>query len=314
MFKIKKSLFGQYESINIYNADKSTYLQIINGFGGIVNHFQVGNSPFSFIQGYANAEELTTKNPFFSRSAKLFPFPNRLNQGRYSYQGNEFQLAANFSWSEHAVHGLLYNQPLSLVDQHAEENFASVTLRFETDHLDEGYPFAFALDITYRVDASGQLSFTTKVHNTGTQTMPLGDAWHPYFNLGTSLDMCELSMSLNSALEQIDDLPTGNKEHHDRFDVPTSLQGIVLNNCFEFDNASSNHITLSRQDGMAKVEVEMDASYRFVQFYIPNSESTLAIEPMTCPADAFNNQMGLIHLEPAQQQVFTWHCTAQYLG
>lgn len=314
MFKINKSLFGHLESININNADKGIHLQIINSFGGVINQFQVSNSPFSFIQGYGDCEELITKNQFFSRSAKLFPFPNRLNQGLYHYQDTKYQLPANFKWSEHAVHGLLYNQPFFLVEEIADSDFAAVTIRFETDRLHDGYPFAFTLDITYRVEANGTLEVTTQVKNHSTQPIPIGDAWHPYFNLGTELSCCELTLPPCYVLEQVDDLPTGNKEHCDQFSAPASLQGISLNDCFEFKNHSSNSTMFSRSDSSASIEIELDENYRFLQLYTPASESTLAIEPMTCPADAFNNQIGLIHLEPNQMRSFTWQCRAQYIS
>lgn len=111
MFKIINEKFGNIDSVTLINHQHGIELQIINGFGAVINKYTVNNSPFSFICGYQNYDELINQHPFFSRSAKLFPFPNRLNLGRYSFDNQNHQLPANFPWSDHAVHGLLYNQP-----------------------------------------------------------------------------------------------------------------------------------------------------------------------------------------------------------
>ncbi len=111
MFRIEKEKFGELDSININNKEEGIEIQIITQFGSIINKYIVNHSPFSFISGYKSYQELIETNPFFSRSAKLFPFPNRLDKGRYSYRSHSFQLPANFPWSDNAVHGLLYNQP-----------------------------------------------------------------------------------------------------------------------------------------------------------------------------------------------------------
>ncbi|NOH96054.1 aldose 1-epimerase [Vibrio sp. 99-70-13A1] len=314
MFKIINENFGSLDAVTILNSQHGIELQIINGFGAIINKYIVNNSPFSFICGYKDSDDLIKQNPFFSRSAKLFPFPNRLNNGRFQFNDQTHQLPANFSWSEHAVHGLLYNQAFSVVDSSADESKASVTVQYSTQKLHDGFPFAFVLSVTFTIDIAGLLTCSTSVHNQGDATFPFGDAWHPYFSLDTQREHCTLTMPTCLELEHVNDLPSGQKHAFNAFSKGGSLANQILNNCFEFEGNTPINLTLERADAKACLHYQQDSSYPFIQLYTPTKEQSIAIEPMTCPADAFNNKIGLLTLEPQQTQTFSWQCQAQYHG
>ncbi len=312
MFKVIKSNFGEFKTITMVNSEFGIQVELIQDFGAIINQYRVNHSPFSFIVGYQDSHDLIQSHPFFSRSAKLFPFPNRLKDGHYSYRQRHYTLAANFPWSDHAVHGLLYNQPFELIAQEANKEYAEVTLRFEATKLTDGYPFAFRLDVRYHIDYQGVLSCNTTITNLGTEHFPFGDAWHPYFSLGCELEQCQLTMSPHSELEHQHDLPTGEFICTDVFSAPTSLKGMSLNHCYQFNDPSEQTLMLTRDDKRASLRFEQSKGYSFVQLYTPPSEPSIAIEPMTCPADAFNNHIGLLELAPEQSVHFHWQCQAQF--
>lgn len=312
MFQILRQKFGKLDAIEITNDVQNINLQVIHGFGAIINKFTIKNSPFSFISGYEDFNDLIEQHPYYSRSAKLFPFSNRLENGRYSYQSNNYTLPSNFPWSEHAVHGLLYNQPFDIINSHATEQSASITLRYSTHHLHSGYPFAFQIDITYRIDLQCVLSCTTKITNLDNRPLPFGDACHPYFSLGCKLEKTTLTMPSCQKLQQIDGLPNGHSHLFTDFAQPCSLAERPLDDCFEFETIYPIQLSFERMDKVAKLTFTQDASYRFIQLYTPSSESSLAIEPMTCPANAFNNQIGLLFLTPGESSTFHWQCQAQY--
>jgi aldose 1-epimerase len=66
------------------------------------------------------------------------------------------------------------------------------------------------------------------------------------------------------------------------------------------------------QDGKAEVIVQGEkgtlhywqetgaGKYNFLQVFIPPLRHCVALEPMTCAPDAFNNGMGLARLEPGE--------------
>jgi aldose 1-epimerase len=312
MFKIVQGNVGNLRSISLLNFKMGIEVEIIQDFGAMINKYSVNHSPFSFIVGYKDYDELINQHPYFSRSAKLFPFPNRLKCGRYQYAQREFTLPANFSWSEHAVHGLLYNQAFELIDTVAGETFAQIQLRFQTQSLHSGFPFSFQLDVVYRVDNTGQLSCHTQITNQGLHSFPYGDAWHPYFSLGTALSRCTLTMANALELEHYDDLPTGNTNPNHPLNQTISLQDAKLNHCYQFATENEQQIEFCRVDHIAKIIYQQDRHYPYVQLYTPQSEASVAIEPMTCPADAFNNKIGLLELEPNQSASFQWQCCAYY--
>lgn len=315
MFKININDHEGMEVINIANAQFGIELDIIASFGAIINRFVVSNSPFSFIAGYRDHQDLLDTHPFFSRSAKLFPFPNRLASGRYQFAGQSYQLAANFPWSEHAVHGLLYNQPFHIKVTDANVEQASVTLSFVSSQLDNpGYPFPFTLEVEFVINTSGKLTCRTSITNTGASDLPFGDAWHPYFSLGVERSELLLNMSPCHEWLHEQDLPTGEKRPFDQFTQAISIEGHELNHCFEFDSSSDAKLTLSRTDDKACLHFAQDAHYPFIQLYTPASESSIAVEPMTCPANVFNNGFGLLVLKPGKTQTLEWHCQAIYHG
>ncbi|MEX3074251.1 aldose 1-epimerase [Vibrio alginolyticus] len=312
MFKLIKSNFGQFKSTTILNNNLGIQLEIIQDFGAIINKYKVHHSPFSFIKGYQDSDDLIKSHPFFSRSAKLFPFPNRLNSGRYTYKQQTYTLAANFPWSDHAVHGLLYNQPFELITYETTDDHAEAVFRFETTKLDDGFPFAFRVDVCYRIDSHGILSCNTIITNLGTEHFPFGDACHPYFSLGCELEQCQLTMSPHRELQHEHDLPTGVLVKSNAFSAPTSLKGLILNHCYQFSDPSKQTLMLERSDKGAALRFQQNEGYSFVQLYTPQSESSIAIEPMTCPADAFNNQIGLLELAPDESMQFGWQCQAYF--
>ncbi|MDR9827728.1 aldose 1-epimerase [Vibrio sp. FNV 38] len=313
MFKINIDNPSGLEVINITNPQFGIELEIIASFGAVINRYIVNNSPFSFIAGYQDHKDLVENHPFFSRSAKLFPFPNRLERGHYTFAGESYQLPANFPWSEHAVHGLLYNQPFFIKATQADEHHAQVTLTFDSSQLDvEGYPYPFRLEVTFSLDTAGVLQCGTKVFNLGETAMPFGDAWHPYFSLGVARNAFTLEMSPSHEWLHIDDLPSGEKQPFSQFNQPNTLDGVDLNHCFEFDHPTQSQIELKRIDGKAQLIYTQPSGYPFVQLYTPNSESSVAVEPMSCPANALNNGFGLLVLEPGETSSFLWQCQAKY--
>lgn len=314
MFQISKTKFGHFAAIEIKSITYGIELQIIHSFGAIVNKLIVNNSPFSFIAGYQDAQTLQQQHPYFSRSAKLFPFPNRLQHGTYTFQDKQYQLPANFPWSEHAVHGLLYNQAFKLVKSECNHESASVLLRFSTPNLHQGYPFAVQIDILYQIDLHGTLSCTTDIKNLGQHLIPFGDACHPYFALDCPLTETQLTMPECQLLELVDDLPSGNSSAFSDYVSGQVLTSEPLNHCFKFTDNKVVELCFERVDKKASLSYQQQACYPYLQLYTPDSEHSLAIEPMTCAANAFNNQIGLQTLAAQQQVSLQWQCQAHYQG
>ena len=72
----------------------------------------------------------------------------------------------------------------------------------------------------------------------------------------------------------------------------------------------------SSDDGTA-VTLWADEAYGWVQVFTGDTlpaaarRRGLAVEPVTCPPDAFNSGVGLLRLEPGQSHTATWGLSLQ---
>lgn len=97
----------------------------------------------------------------------LIPWPNRIANGCYRYQGQEYQLPINEHGSKAAIHGLLAWRDWQI----SELSATSVTL---TAFLPPsyGYPFMLASQVVYSLNARTGLSVEIASQNIGTVAAP----------------------------------------------------------------------------------------------------------------------------------------------
>jgi aldose 1-epimerase len=72
-------------------------------------------------------------------------------------------------------------------------------------------------------------------------------------------------------------------------------------------------VTISGLHGRPDVTVWADQAFGWVQVFTEKGEDEgvegtrgIAVEPMSCPSDAFNSRDGLVVLEPGQSWTGTW--------
>lgn len=262
------------------------------------------------IDGYRTPDEWTTHSGY--KSSKLLPFPNRIKDGNYVFRGKTYQLPINRPKENHAIHGFFYNQKSCLIrhENIDEEMVVEIESHYKGDIA--GFPFPFSTVCIYRL-RSHQLSCTTIVLNESTDTaMPLGDGWHPYFQLGnnTIINDCYLQLPMSQQY-LLDDrkLPTGETIENPFFQILHRIGEQQLDNTFGIIKpAQSNEVRtiLQAPDKTFKLLISQqigEKAYNFLQVYTPPHRHSIAIEPMTCAPNAFNNGIGLIVLEPKQKYV-----------
>jgi aldose 1-epimerase len=175
-----------------------------------------------------------------------------------------------------------------------------VTVSYQYKKEYDYYPFSFQLDITYQLDAPDQFSVFVEIKNTGTGNMPFGFGWHPYFCLGEPVKNLSLQFpKVKRVLLNKNIIPTGEKEGYEVFENLSKVGVTILDDCFVLDNPQGDTaaITLWSEKQQYGVKVWQEASadkFPFIQIYTPSNDlNYLAIEPMTCSIDAFNNGDGL---------------------
>lgn len=241
-----------------------------------------------------------------STGAVLLPWPNRIAGGRYRFDETEYQLPLSEPAKGNASHGLVRWVRWDLAGQ----DDSSVTLQHDLVPQ-TGYPFELHLQISYSLDAGTGLRVDTEVVNTGRTAAPFGAGFHPYLDLGDhDLDTAELLVPAAVVLDT------------DEHQIPTGSRPVAGT---EFDFGTIRPIGAVRLDhgfaeltGTAAVlrteqralELRWDTAYRYLQVFTPPfltpGRNAVAIEPMSCPANAFNSGDGLIRLEPGQRWTGSW--------
>lgn len=250
------------------------------------------------------------------RGQPLLPWPNRLGDGRYVFGGQTLQLPIDEVERGNAIHGLTRWMNWSLAEQAADRARWELML-----HPQPGYPFALWLSIAYQL-SDGGLNVRTTARNVGSDRLPFGAGFHPYFTVGTPfIDSATLRMAARSSLELDAErrLPTGRvvpvAGSENDFREARSIGAAVLDACLtdlDRDREGRAQVTLADPGSGKSVVVWMEERFRYLQVFSGDTlvadrrRRGLAIEPMTCPPDAFRSQTDLIVLEPDEVVSLEW--------
>ena len=205
------------------------------------------------------------------RGQVLAPWPNRLAGGRYEWDGQELQLPVNDAASGSSIHGLVRWASWHAVEREPERVALEHML-----HPQPGYPFALRLRIEYRL-ADASLSVRTEAENVGGRACPFGAGHHPYVLAPTG---------------SVDDL---------------ALDGEPVG---ERQLDETRHRPGGWRVEVGKVAVWADASWPWQQVFtgdLPDVRRRgLAVEPMSCPPQAFRTGEDVIRLEPGERWSGEW--------
>jgi aldose 1-epimerase len=233
----------------------------------------------------------------------LFPFPNRIRQGRYTFQGTSYQLPQNSRGQ--AIHGLVIAARFRV--EAAEATAEGAHLRCVIAHADlpdaAGYPFPFRFVVDYYLRSTA-LTLTVSATNEGDAAMPFGFGIHPYLNAplspqGRHRD-CLISAPVSAQWELDATLvPTGRR-------VPLAADHPLRTLAPFADRTYDDVYTgIATVDGWStcrlvdpavpmEVAVEADANFREIVVYAPPGQDVVCFEPYTCTTDAFNlNERGV---------------------
>jgi len=242
--------------------------------------------------------------------AVLVPWPNRLRGGKYTFDGKAYQLPLSEPPTGNAIHGL--GRWARWVPVRHETSAVTLALDIVPQ---AGWPFEVRVEVTYALDAVGGLAVTGVARNTGTGRAPFGAGFHPY-----------LSTRGHGIGEVTVKVPARDRIVLDEAKVPVGMQSVAGT---PYDLRRGRRLgALRLDDGFAGLstaggrgavlvrtrsggaQVWFDETFRFVQVFTPDLVAGglpgVAVEPMTCPADAFNSGTGLIVLTPRDSWTGSW--------
>lgn len=292
------------------NKLNGTRVIILPEYGALLHEFsvQIPEGRFNIIDNYPDKASLDAELTKSYKSCKMSPFPCRVPAGRYQHAGRDFELEKKLRDGA-SIHGLLYDKVFKRVDDFADETQASVVLKYVYNRDDSGYPFTYRCEIRYALMADDILQIQTTILNLDDEDIPLADGWHPYFRLGAPVDQLMIRLSSNTMIEFNDQLvPTGQLLPNNRFVEEERLGETMLDNCF-IVNRQDNYAacTLFNPQNNLSISFFPDASYPYLQIYIPPHRNSIAIENLSGAPNCFNNKMGLIQLQPGHSKTFTLH-------
>lgn len=243
----------------------------------------------------------------------LIPFPGRISDGRYTFDGQSLQLECNDKEGPNAIHGFVRSLPWHVREAHP--NKVAFEIRLDADtYAERGYAFSLAVGVMYELGASG-LTCTFTVKSVGQQAAPGGVGFHPYFTVGTTLiDEAEAQIPGSGYLEFNERLVltgailnvAGTPWDYRRF---REIGHQRFNHCYVQLERNAQGIataSLRHPAGGRVIDVTMDSAFSAVVVYTGDTigdapRTAVAIEPMTCASDAFNHpDWGLKRLVPGE--------------
>jgi aldose 1-epimerase len=248
----------------------------------------------------------------------MAPWPNRLDGGRWNYEGQTLRVPITIHDQQNANHGLLEFAEYHLVELNQASDRASVTLA-ATIYPRLGYPFLVETAVTYALSADG-LTVTHEAKNLSAKAAPYGVGGHPYFQIsGTPTEALELTCPAQSYLEVNErQIPVGKAPvEASRFDLRSGarVDASFLDHGFTdlARDADGLARTYLRSSNGGEIEVWQDASFKHVVIFTPDFYPTkngsiyaAAIEPQTMGANGFNTGDDLLWLEQNQEFRASW--------
>lgn len=279
------------------------YRAVITESGAALRHLSFEDE--DLVDGFGEDEMAS-----LGRGQLLMPWPNRIEDGRYSFGGKEHQLALTEPKRHNASHGLARWAAWSVLEHTA----TSVALTYRV-MAQSGYPWLLDLHVQYDVSADG-LTVTQSATNLSDSPAPYASGAHPYLTVGAPLDDCELLLPAGTRgladPERL--LPTGREDVEGTdydFRVWRPVKEAVFNDAFT---------DLRRgRDGRAEVVLRadravllwVDEQHRWLQLYSADDVAghdrrSLAVEPMTANANAFRTGEDLVTIEPEDTFSAVW--------
>lgn len=253
----------------------------------------------SILDGYRTPQELDSNR--WSKNVVLFPFPNRLRDGRYQWDGHTYQFPVNDARTNNALHGFGATKPMRINQLDLSPEGATIGCEYQDSGDHPAYPFPFTFNIQFSIDRRNQFTAVMAFQNDGTEPIPVGLGWHPYFSLSEKVDELKLLFP-PCEMVGIDQrmLPNGKRYAYDQFAELKPLGANTLDNCFALseDRVEASVYMHGDKGEMRYWQETGKNKYNFLQVFTPPYRTAIALEPMTCNVDAFNNGEGLIRLEP----------------
>jgi aldose 1-epimerase len=250
--------------------------------------------------------------PHRYRGDLLVPWPNRIRDGKYSFQNREYKSFQNEVSRSNALHGLVLEN--EWVVQENKENSVDLITSIINE---ESYPTKLEIRVSYLISTTG-LMINLIAMNVGPNNAPYGHSIHPYLiaDPDSKVDSWILKMPASKYMEVDVNrlLPIGVKSVNEEFNFNSGrrIGKTFIDHAFQIDKSNRNQSVELISPSGAGVGMRYSGDLNWIQIHTADRENgsdsrtCLAVEPMTCPPDAFNSGTDLLHLKPGESHSSTW--------
>ena len=294
----RPNTFGLDERVAVLGNDDNR-LEVWPALGFNAYRWQVGGQELL----YRSPQIFTENRPTRSGFPILFPFPNRIRDGQFTWQGKIYSLPLNDPTKKNAIHGFVCQRPWRVVDQGTDSDSAWITGEFrgsvdapETLPL---WPADYRLRVTYRL-FDRMMRVEADIDNPDTTPLPFGLGYHPYFALAPfGGEKAVVTLWAHRRWELAENLPTGKVLDVDEprdLRLGRSLTALQLDDVMtdldlraydEHDRFGLAGI-LQHPTGTRTLTLWIGADFREMVLFTPPHREAICLEPYTCTTDAIN--------------------------
>ena len=229
-------------------------------------------------------------------SFPLFPFSNRVKDGRFSFQGRDVQLVRNTP-PDHPIHGHVWQMPSTLAS--ATATTAELVCRYP------GADWPWAYSAWQRFSLSPNLlAVELEIKNDSDSPMPCGFGMHPYYDLTEGV-----RLQANAPVRWVGSkylLPEWREPVPEawNFSSPRALSPLAEMDGYFGDFGGSARLEWPEKG--AALDIEADPIFGVLIVYVPKGQDFFCLETVSNVNDAFNLQArgvagnGTIVLAPGQ--------------
>jgi aldose 1-epimerase len=249
---------------------------------------------------YADPQFLTGGSaPTRSGVPILFPFPNRIRDGRFNWYGKHYELPRNDPAGKNAIHGFACRRAWRIIDQGGNADSAWLTGEFhgarDAPDCATFWPADYRIRVTYRLTRD-RLRVEAVADNPDQVPLPFGLGYHPYFLTAPAAE-CRIQAPARQYWQLDESLPSG---------TCIRVSGVRdLNRPWPFADLSVDDVLTDlpgapAADGLAErgviergglsLRVRCSPDFREAVIFTPPHGQAFCIEPYTCTTDAINLQ------------------------
>lgn len=218
--------------------------------------------------------------PFKAGCFAMIPFANRIDHGRFSFEGQAFQFPVNHPDEDMAVHGFSRERPWQVIEQ---TNHSVVLAQTFTA---EGNPYRYRATQEIGLSEAG-IQITVSVRNEGETVMPFGIGLHPWFPKTPQTTLAFRSAGVHD--RDARGLPVAPLTQRPEFDPekPAALGEIPrFDGCFA--DWKPRQATLHWPERGAALTLTAYGAFRHLHVFVPDDRPVVCAEPVSHLPDAIN--------------------------